>query len=48
MQEPYFGIPKAVRMEVKIKGSEKMFTRLIHIPQGRWGHVVIQEDAPHA
>ncbi len=39
MEEPYFGIPRAVRMEVKLKSSDKVFSRLIPIPQGRWGHL---------
>lgn len=47
IEEPYFGIPKAVRMEVKLKTSQKVFSRLISIPQGRWGHVVVQEGAAH-
>ena len=47
VEEPYFGIPKAVRMEIKLKSNPKIFSRLISIPQGRWGHVVIQEDAAH-
>ena len=47
IEEPYFGIPKAVRVEVKLKNSQKVFSRLISIPQGRWGHVVVQEGAAH-
>ena len=47
IEEPYFGIPKAVRVEVKLKNSQKVFSRLISIPQGRWGHVVTQEGAAH-
>ena len=47
MEEPYFGIPKAIRVEVKLKNSEKIFSRLVSIPQGRWGHVVIKEGAAH-
>ncbi len=39
MEEPYFGIPKAVRMEIKLKDSAKVFSRLISIPQGKWGHI---------
>ena len=48
MEEPYFGIPKAVRMEVKLKNSPNVFSRLIPIPQGRWGHVIVEEGAAHA
>ena len=36
--EPYWGIPKAVKLNVKLKDNPKVFSRLIPIPQGRWGH----------
>lgn len=39
LEEPYFGIPKAVTIEMKLKKHPKTFSRLIPIPQGRWGHV---------
>lgn len=45
MEEPYFGIPKAVRIEVKRRGSGKEFMRLFSLPQGQWGHVAISEGA---
>ena len=38
-EEPYFGIPRAVRLEIKLKDVGNIFFRLISIPQGRWGHV---------
>lgn len=38
LEEPYFGIPKAVKVEIKLKNNGKVFSRLISIPQGRWGH----------
>jgi len=38
MEEPYFGLPKAVRITAKPKNSQKVFSRLFSIPQGRWGH----------
>ena len=38
IEEPYFGIPKAVKIEIKLRKSEKTFSRLIAIPQGRWAH----------
>ena len=47
MEEPYFGIPKSVRITVKPKNSEKVFSRLMSIPQGRWGHVLMEGGEPH-
>ena len=47
MEEPYFGIPKAIQITVKMKNSEKVFSRLISVPQGRWGHVAIEEGNAH-
>ena len=37
LEEPYFGIPKAVQIEVKRRG--KVFSKLIGIPQGKWGRL---------
>ncbi len=45
-EEPYFGLPKAVKMTVKLKNGGKVFSRLISVPQGRWGHVA-EEEAKH-
>ena len=47
MEEPYFGIPKAIRITVKMRISEKYFSRLISVPQGRWGHVTAEEGESH-
>jgi len=39
-EEPYFGLPRAVKMTLKLKSEGKVFSRLISVPHGRWGHVV--------
>ncbi len=46
MEEPYFGLPRAVKITAKSKTSGKIFSRLISIPQGRWGYVA-EEEAKH-
>jgi hypothetical protein len=38
-EEPYFGIPRAIKIDIKLLNREKTFTRLIPIPQGQWGHM---------
>lgn len=40
IEEPYFGIPKAVRLQIKTKKGDLVFLRLFSVPQGRFGHVV--------
>ena len=47
LEELYFGIPKAIKIEIKFKEESKSFTRIIAIPQGRWGHVQVKEDSLH-
>lgn len=37
VEEPYFGIPKAVRVDVK--DDSVSFSKLIAIPQGKWGRL---------
>ncbi len=38
LEEPYLGIPIAVKLELKMKDLES-FSKLIWVPQGRWGHL---------
>lgn len=45
MEKPYFGIPKAVRIDVQLEQSPQVFSKLISIPQGKWGHIV--PDSSH-
>ena len=45
LEEPYFGIPKAVKIELTIRGFS--FSKLISIPQGRWGHIQSREKSIH-
>ena len=42
LEDPYFGIPKAVRLDVKFKSRPTVFSRLVSLPQGRWGHVTTE------
>ena len=44
LEEPYFGIPRAVKIEVKLKEGGGNFSRLIAIPQGSWGRVTDKEE----
>lgn len=44
MEEPYLGIPKAVRIELKMKKNGRVFSRIIPIPQGVWGQFVSEAD----
>ena len=37
-ETPYFGIPKAVRIDVELQNG-RPFSKLIAVPQGKWGHV---------
>lgn len=37
-EEPYYGIPKAVRVDIRLKKSDRTFSRIFLIPQGKWGH----------
>lgn len=37
IEEPYFGIPRAVKVEWKQAGES--FSKLISIPQGKWGRI---------
>lgn len=37
LEEPYFGIPIAVKVEVKLNGRE--YSKLVSVPHGRWGRV---------
>ena len=42
LTEPYFGIPRAVKMEVLLHGSGASplsYTKLVSIPQGAFGHI---------
>ena len=43
MEEPYFGIPKAIKIQIQLKNSAKLFSKLVSIPQGQWGHIVTSE-----
>ena len=37
LDEPYFGIPKGIEVHLTFRG--KKFSKLISIPQGRWGRM---------
>ena len=37
-EEPYFGLPKAIKISFKKKDSQRWYSKLISIPQGKWGH----------
>ena len=39
LEAPYFGIPRAVEIDAQLNASPQIFSKLISIPQGRWGHV---------
>lgn len=41
MDEPYFGIPRAVKLTIKTKKNALVFTRLFSIMQGRFGHTAV-------
>ncbi len=36
---PYFGIPKAVILDIELKNGGQKFQKLIEIPQGKWGRI---------
>ncbi len=36
-EEPYRGIPKAVRIKVKLNGRDEVWTKFVSIPRGKWG-----------
>lgn len=42
-EEPYFGIPKAVLIRIRLKEGRTVHSRLVAIPQGRWGHLAEEE-----
>ena len=46
-EEPYFGIPIALKMDIKLKNGERTFSKLVSIPQGRWGRVTAGEEMSH-
>lgn len=43
LEKPYFGIPRAVKVRVQT-GNLPDVSKLIAIPQGRWGHLQIKES----
>lgn len=45
--DPYFGIPEVVKVEVTLKGSSKIFSQILSLQQGRWGHLT-EEEKTHA
>lgn len=42
MDAPYFGIPKGVQIDIELKNSGHVFSKLISVPQGRWGHMIAE------
>jgi hypothetical protein len=38
-EEPYMGIPRAIKMNIKLKNKEAIFSRLVSLPQGLYRQV---------
>ena len=45
-EEPYYGVPRVIRLDLMPDdGGRPLFSKLISIPQGKWGHLQILEKA---
>jgi hypothetical protein len=50
LEAPYYGIPRAVKIETETSDSGVLITKLIALPQGKWGHFQVesQKEIAHA
>lgn len=44
LEAPYYGIPRAVKIETETSNSGVLITKLIALPQGRWGHFQVESQ----
>ena len=48
LEKPYFGIPRAVKIEVETNMNGVLIAKLMALPQGRWGHDTENENLNEA